>query len=163
MDTTIGTTAYHLMPDTSDPMRLVERLAIDMPVSEWIWGIARDLLDLCRGATHDAYGASPRTIGAHPDDYQAFRIRRKEQLEQWWEQLKCTEAMHVGQTGAERPEHVADLLERVQPTPLETGQIKAPLGAPWIFAKDVHGFIVETFNMRGYRLTSDKLPQYSVD
>ena len=64
---------------------------------------------------------------------------------------------------AERLEHVADLLERVQPTPLEAEQIKAPLGAPWIPARDVHDFMMETFNVRGHGLTPGKLSQYSVD
>ena len=58
---------------------------------------------------------------------------------------------------------MADLLERVQPTPLETEQIKAPLGAPWIPARDVHDFMMETFNVRGHGLTPGKLSQYSVD
>ena len=42
-DTTIGAMARRLMPGTDDPTRLAERLATDMSVSEWIWGIARDL------------------------------------------------------------------------------------------------------------------------
>lgn len=127
-DTTIGAMARRLMPGTDDPTRLAERLATDMSVSEWIWGIARDLPDLRQGAAHDAYGAPPRAIDARPDDYQAFRARREEQLGQWREQPEHAEAARADQTDAERLEHVADLLERVQPTPLETEQIKAPLG-----------------------------------
>ena len=42
-DTTIGAMARRLMPGTDDPTRLAERLATDMSVSEWIWGIAREL------------------------------------------------------------------------------------------------------------------------
>ena len=162
-DTTIGAMARRLMPGTDDPTRLAERLATDMSVSEWIWGIARDLPDLRQGAAHDAYGAPPRAIDARPDDYQAFRARREEQLGQWREQPEHAEAARADQTDAERLEHVADLLERVQPTPLETEQIKAPLGAPWIPARDVHDFMMETFNVRGHGLTPGKLSQYSVD
>lgn len=44
-DTTIGAMARQLMPDTTDPMRLAERLATDMSLSEWIWDIARELPD----------------------------------------------------------------------------------------------------------------------
>ena len=119
--------------------------------------------DLRQGAAHDAYGAPPRAIDARPDDYQAFRARREEQLGQWREQPEHAEAARADQTDAERLEHVADLLERVQPTPLETEQIKAPLGAPWIPARDVHDFMMETFNVRGHGLTPGKLSQYSVD
>lgn len=162
-DTTIGAMARRLMPGTDDPTRLAERLATDMSVSEWIWGIARDLPNLRQGAAHDAYGAPPRAIDARPDDYQAFRARREEQLGQWREQPEHAEAARADQTDAERLEHVADLLERVQPTPLETEQIKAPLGAPWIPARDVHDFMMETFNVRGHGLTPGKLSQYSVD
>ena len=162
-DTTIGAMARRLMPGTDDPTRLAERLATDMSVSEWIWGIARDLPDLRQGAAHDAYGAPPRAIDARPDDYQAFRARREEQLGQWREQPEHAEAARADQTDAERLEHVADLLERVQPTPLETEQIKAPLGAPWIPARDVHDFMMETFDVRGHGLTPGKLSQYSVD
>ena len=162
-DTTIGAMVRRLMPGTDDPTRLAERLATDMSVSEWIWGIARDLPDLRQGAAHDAYGAPPRAIDARPDDYQAFRARREEQLGQWREQPERAEAARADQTDAERLEHVADLLERVQPTPLETEQIKAPLGAPWIPARDVHDFMMETFNVRGHGLTPGKLSQYSVD
>lgn len=72
-DTTIGAMARRLMPGTDDPTRLAERLATDMSVSEWIWGIARDLPDLRQEAAHDAYGAPPRAIDARPDDYQAIR------------------------------------------------------------------------------------------
>lgn len=162
-DTTIGAMARTLMPGTDDPMRLAERLATDMSVSEWIWGIARELPDLRQGASHDAYSTPPRTIDARPDDYQEFRARRKEQLGQWRERPEHAEAAHADQADAERLEHVADLLERVQPTPLETEQIKAPLGAPWIPAKDIHDFMMETFNVRGHGLTPGKLAQYSVD
>ena len=162
-DTTIGAMVRRLMPGTDDPTRLAERLATDMSVSEWIWGIARDLPDLRQGAAHDAYGAPPRAIDARPDDYQAFRARREEQLGQWREQPEHAEAARADQTDAERLEHVADLLERVQPTPLETEQIKAPLGAPWIPARDVHDFMMETFNVRGHGLTPGKLSQYSVE
>lgn len=162
-DTTIGAMARRLMIGTDDPTRLAERLATDMSVSEWIWGIARDLPDLRQGAAHDAYGAPPRAIDARPDDYQAFRERREEQLGQWREQPEHAEAARADQTDAERLEHVADLLERVQPTPLETEQIKAPLGAPWIPARDVHDFMMETFNVRGHGLTPGKLAQYSID
>lgn len=91
-DTTIGAMARRLMPGTDDPTRLAERLATDMSVSEWIWGIARDLPDLRQGAAHDAYGAPPRAIDARPDDYQAFRARREEQLGQWREQPEHAEA-----------------------------------------------------------------------
>lgn len=162
-DTTIGAMARRLMPGTDDPTRLAERLATDMSVSEWIWGIARDLPDLRQGATHDAYGAPPRAIDARPDDYREFRARREEQLGQWREQPEHAEAARADQTDAERLEHVADLLERVQPTPLETEQIKAPLGAPWIPARDVHDFMMETFNVRGHGLTPGKLSQHSID
>lgn len=58
---------------------------------------------------------------------------------------------------------MAGLLERVQPTPLEAEQIKAPLGAPWIPARDVHDFMMETFNVHGHGLTPGKLAQYSID
>lgn len=162
-DTTIGAMARRLMIGTDDPTRLAERLATDMSVSEWIWGIARDLPDLRQGAAHDAYGAPPRAIDARPDDYQAFRARREEQIKQWREQPEHAEAARADQTDAERLEHVADLLERVQPTPLETEQIKAPLGAPWIPARDVHDFMMETFNVHGHGLTPGKLAQYSID
>lgn len=40
-DTTIGAMARTLMPGTDEPTRLAERLATDMSLSEWIWGIAR--------------------------------------------------------------------------------------------------------------------------
>lgn len=162
-DTTIGAMARQLMPGTDDPMRLAERLATDMSVSEWIWGIARELSGLRQGASHDAYSTPPRTIDARPDDYQEFRARREEQLGQWRERPEHAKAAHADQADAERLEHVADLLERVQPTPLETEQIKAPLGAPWIPAKDIHDFMMETFNVRGHGLTPGKLAQYSVD
>lgn len=70
-DTTIGAMARRLMPGTDEPTRLAERLATDMSLSEWIWGIARELPeDLRQGAAHDAYGAPPRAIDARPDDYQ---------------------------------------------------------------------------------------------
>lgn len=162
-DTTIGAMARTLMPGTDDPMRLAERLATDMSLSEWIWGIARELPDLRQGASHDAYSTPPRTIDARPDDYQEFRARRKEQLGQWRERPEHAEAAHADQADAERLEHVAGMLERVQPTPLEAEQIKAPLGAPWIPAKDVHDFMMETFNVRGHGLTPGKFAQYSVD
>lgn len=162
-DTTIGAMARQLMPGTDDPMRLAERLATDMSLSEWIWGIARELPGLRQGASHDAYSAPPRTIDARPDDYRKFQARREEQLGQWRKQPEHAKAAHADQADAERLEHVADLLERVQPTPLETEQIKAPLGAPWIPAKDIHDFMMETFNVRGHGLTPGKLAQYSVD
>lgn len=162
-DTTIGAMARQLMPGTDDPMRLAERLATDMSVREWIWGIARELPGLRQGASHDAYSTPPRTIDARPDGYQEFRARRAEQLGQWRERPEHARASHADQEDAERLEHVADLLERVQPTPLETEQIKAPLGAPWIPAKDIHDFMMETFNVRGHGLTPGKLAQYSVD
>ena len=163
-DTTIGAMARQLMPGTDDPMRLAERLATDMSVSEWIWGIARELPDGLRQAReHNAYGVPPRAIDARPDDYQEFRARREEQLGQWRERPEHAKAAHADQADAERLEHVADLLERVQPTPLETEQIKAPLGAPWIPAKDIHDFMMETFNVRGQGLTPGKLAQYSTD
>ena len=163
-DTTIGAMARTLMPGTDDPMRLAERLATDMSVSEWIWGIARELPDGLRQAReHNAYGVPPRAIDARPDGYQAFRARREEQIKQWRELPEHAEAARADQTDAERLEHVADLLERVQPTPLEAEQIKAPLGAPWIPAKDVHDFMMETFNVHGHGLTPGKLAQYSVD
>lgn len=163
-DTTIGAMARRLMPDTTDPTRLAERLATDMSLSEWIWGIARELPDGLRQAReHNAYGVPPRAINARPDDYRKFRARREEQLGQWRELPERAEAAHADQTDAERLEHVADLLERVQPTPLETEQIKAPLGAPWIPAKDIHDFMMETFNVRDQGLTPGKLAQYSVD
>lgn len=76
-DTTIGAMARRLMPGTDDPTRLAERLATDMSVSEWIWGIARDLPDLRQGAAHDAYGAPPRAIDARLGDYREFRARRE--------------------------------------------------------------------------------------
>lgn len=158
-DTTIGAMARRLMPDTTDPTRLAERLATDMSLSEWIWGIARELPDGLRQAReHNAYGVPPRAIDARPDDYRKFQARREEQLGQWRKQPE-----HADQTDAERLEHVADLLERVQPTPLETEQIKAPLGAPWIPAKDIHDFMMETFNVQGQGLTPGKLAQYSTD
>ena len=163
-DTTIGGMARRLMPGTDDHTRLAERLATDMSLSEWIWGIARDMPeDLRQGQKHNAYGAPPRAIDARPDDYQAFRARREEQLERWRELPEHAAAARADQADAERLEHVADLLERVQPTPLETEQIKAPLGAPWIPARDVHDFMMETFNVRGHGLTPGKLAQYSVD
>lgn len=163
-DTTIGAMARRLMPDTTDPTRLAERLATDMSLSEWIWGIARELPDGLRQAReHNAYGVPPRAIDARPDDYRKFQARREEQLGQWRKQPEHAEAAHADQTDAERLEHVADLLERVQPTPLETEQIKAPLGAPWIPAKDIHDFMMETFNVRGQGLTPGKLAQYSTD
>lgn len=137
-DTTIGAMARRLMPDTTDPTRLAERLATDMSLSEWIWGIARELPDGLRQAReHNAYGVPPRAIDARPDDYREFRARREEQLGQWRERPEHAEAAHADQADAERLEHVAGLLERVQPTPLETEQIKAPLGAPWIPARDI--------------------------
>ena len=164
MDTTIGGMACTLMPDTDDPTRLAERLATDMSLSEWIWGIARELPeDLRQGQKHNAYGVPPRVVDARPDDYQAFRTRREEQIKQWRELPEHAEAARADQADAERLEHVAGLLERVQPTPLEAEQIKAPLGAPWIPARDVHDFMMETFNVRGHGLTPGKLAQYSVD
>ena len=45
-DTTIGAMARTLMPGTDEPTRLAERLATDMSLSEWIWGIARDMPEL---------------------------------------------------------------------------------------------------------------------
>ena len=164
MDTTIGGMACTLMPDTDDPTRLAERLATDMSLSEWIWGIARELPeDLRQGQKHNAYGVPPRVVDARPDDYQAFRTRREEQIKQWRELPEHAEAARADQADAERLEHVAGLLERVQPTPLEAEQIKTPLGAPWIPARDVHDFMMETFNVRGHGLTPGKLAQYSVD
>lgn len=127
-DTTIGAMARRLVPGTDDPMRLAERLATDMSVSEWIWGIARDLPGLRQGASHDAYSTPPRTVDARPDGYREFRARREEQLGQWRELPEHAEAARADQADAERLEHVAGLLERVQPTPLEAEQIKAPLG-----------------------------------
>lgn len=163
-DTTIGGMARTLMPDTDDHTRLAERLATDMSLSEWIWGIARDMPeDLRQGQKHNAYGVPPRAIDARPDDYQAFHTRREEQIKQWRELPEHAEAARADQADAERLEHVAGLLERVQPTPLEAEQIKAPLGAPWIPARDVHDFMMETFNVRGHGLTPGKLAQYSVD
>lgn len=163
-DTTIGAMARTLMPGTDEPTRLAERLATDMSLSEWIWGIARELPDGLRQAReHNAYGVPPRAIDAHPDDYREFRARREEQLGQWRKQPERAEAAHADQADAERLEHVAGLLERVQPTPLEAEQIKAPLGAPWIPARDVHDFMMETFNVRGHGLTPGKLAQYSID
>lgn len=163
-DTTIGGMARTLMPGTDDHTRLAERLATDMSLSEWIWGIACDMPeDLRQGQKHNAYGAPPRAIDARPDDYQAFRARREEQLERWRELPEHAAAARADQADAERLEHVAGMLKRVQPTPLETEQIKAPLGAPWIPAKDIHDFMMETFNVRGHGLTPGKLAQYSVD
>ena len=163
-DTTIGGMARTLMPDTDDHTRLAERLATDMSLSEWIWGIARDMPeDLRQGQKHNAYGVPPRVVDARPDDYQAFHTRREEQIKQWRELPEHAEAARADQADAERLEHVAGLLERVQPTPLEAEQIKAPLGAPWIPARDVHDFMMETFNVRGHGLTPGKLAQYSVD
>ena len=163
-DTTIGGMARTLMPDTDDHTRLAERLATDMSLSEWIWGIARDMPeDLRQGQKHNAYGVPPRVVDARPDDYQAFHTRREEQIKQWRELPEHAEAARADQADAERLEHVAGLLERVQPTPLEAEQIKAPLGAPWIPARDVHDFMMETFNVRGHGLTPGKLSQYSVD
>jgi N12 class adenine-specific DNA methylase len=163
-DTTVGAMARQLMPSIDDPMRLAERIATDMSVSEWIWGVARELPDdLRQAATHDAYSAPPRTVDARPDDYQAFRVRREEQLGQWREQSEHAEAIRADRADAERLDHVAGILERVQPTPLETEQIKAPLGAPWIPAKDIHDFMMETFRVHSRRLTPGKLAQYAVD
>lgn len=163
-DTTIGAMARTLMPGTDEPTRLAERLATDMSLSEWIWGIARELPDGLRQAReHNAYGVPPRAIDARPDDYREFRARREEQLGQWRKQPERAEAAHADQADAERLEHVAGLLERVQPTPLEAEQIKAPLGAPWIPARDVHDFMMETFNVHGHGLTPGKLAQYSID
>lgn len=163
-DTTIGAMARTLMPGTDEPPRLAERLATDMSLSEWIWGIARELPDGLRQAReHNAYGVPPRAIDARPDDYREFRARREEQLGQWRKQPERAEAAHADQADAERLEHVAGLLERVQPTPLEAEQIKAPLGAPWIPARDVHDFMMETFNVHGHGLTPGKLAQYSID
>ncbi|MFR2313453.1 MAG: hypothetical protein ACLS6O_00160 [Bifidobacterium sp.] len=157
-DTTIGAMARTLMPGTDEPTRLAERLATDMSLSEWIWGIARELPDGLRQAReHNAYGVPPRAIDARPDDYREFRARREEQLGQWRKQPERAEAAHADQADAERLEHVAGLLERVQPTPLEAEQIKAPLGAPWIPARDVHDFMMETFNVHGHGLTPGKL------
>lgn len=163
-DTTIGAMARTLMPGTDEPTRLAERLATDMSLSEWIWGIARELPDGLRQAReHNAYGVPPRAIDARPDDYREFRARREEQLGQWRKQPERAEAAHADQADAERLEHVSGLLERVQPTPLEAEQIKAPLGAPWIPARDVHDFMMETFNVHGHGLTPGKLAQYSID
>lgn len=163
-DTTIGGMARTLMPDTDDHTRLAERLATDMSLSEWIWGIARELPeDLRQGQKHNAYGVPPRVVDARPDDYQAFRTRREEQIKQWRELPEHAAAARADQADAERLEHVAGMLKRVQPTPLEAEQIKAPLGAPWIPARDVHDFMMETFNVRGHGLTPGKLAQYSVD
>ena len=48
------------MPGTDDSARgLPNGLPLDMSVSEWIWGIARDLPD-CARSVHDAYGAATR-------------------------------------------------------------------------------------------------------
>lgn len=163
-DTTIGEMARQLMPDADDPTRLAERLATDMSLSEWIWGIARDMpAGLRQAQERNAYGTPPRAIDAHPDGYQAFRAHREEQLGQWRELPEHAEAARVDLADAERLEHVAGMLERVQSTPLETEQIKAPLGAPWIPARDVHDFMMETFNVHGHGLTPGKLAQYSVD
>ena len=163
-DTTIGAMARQLMPGTDDPTRLAERLATDMSLSEWIWGIARDLpADLRQARERNAYGTPPRAIDARPDDYRAFRAHREEQLGRWREQPEHAAAARADQADAERLDHVAGMLERVQPTPLEAEQIKAPLGAPWIPAKDIHDFMTETFNVHGHGLTPGKLAQYSVD
>ena len=103
-------------------------------LSEWIWGIARDMPeDLRQGQKHNAYGVPPRVVDARPDDYQAFHTRREEQIKQWRELPEHAEAARADQADAERLEHVAGLLERVQPTPLEAEQIKRrwePRGSP---------------------------------
>ena len=163
-DTTVGAMARQLMPGIDDPMRLAERIATDMSVSEWIWGVARDLPDgLKQAAAHDAYSAPPRAVDARPDGYGPFRDEREEWLRQWRERPEHAEAIRADQADAERLDHVAGILERVQPTPLESEQIKAPLGAPWIPARDIHDFMMETFHVRSRGLTPGKLSQYAVD
>ena len=133
-DTTIGAMARTLMPGTDEPTRLAERLATDMSLSEWIWGIARELPDGLRQAReHNAYGVPPRAIDARPDDYREFRARREEQLGQWRKQPEHAEAARADQADAERLEHVAGLLERVQPPhwrPSRSRRRWEPRGSP---------------------------------
>lgn len=156
-DTTIGAMARRLMPGTDDPTRLAERLATDMSVSEWIWGIARDLPDLRQGAAHDAYGAPPRAIDARPDDYQAFRARREEQLGQWREQPEHAEAARADQTDAERLAAIHDLDCPWRPADLEQrlGRIQRQ-GNTYDHVRDYRYVTEGTFDAYSYQTVERK-------
>lgn len=91
-DTTIGAMARTLMPGTDEPTRSPNARHRHVP-QRMDLGIARELPeDLRQGQKHNAYGAPPRVVDARPDDYQAFRARREEQIKQWRELPEHAEA-----------------------------------------------------------------------
>lgn len=164
-DTTVGAMARRLMPDLTDPMRIAERLATDPSASEWIWGVVRNLPDDTIQARPggNPFTQPPRVIDARPGEYRTFREGRKRTIAGWLHEPEHEESIRADRADAERLDRLAGLLERVQPEPLESEQIKAPLGAPWIPAKDVHDFMMDTFKVREQGLTNGKLAQYTVD
>ena len=130
-DTTIGAMARTLMPGTDEPTRLAERLATDMSLSEWIWGIARELPDGLRQAReHNAYGSR------HAPSTRARRLPGVPSAPRG-----AVSDNGVSSRSAPRPRTPTRRTRNgsntwpacwnvVQPTPLEAEQIKAPLGAP---------------------------------
>ena len=130
----------------------VRRMAEDPSIAEYLLHLAARL----PAGTAQGDGRRRTVLHATADGWNGFRAERARAIAGHGPDPE--QAARI-----ERLEHLAGMLRAVEPTPLTTEQIKAPLGAPWIPAKDVHDFMMETFDVRGHGLTPAKLRQYRVD
>ena len=163
-DTSVGRMCRQLMPDLSDPKDMAVRLATDPAASEWIWARARDLDPRQTQASRlSPWTEPPVSVDAAADRYPAFRERRAAAIAAWREQPEHAASIRQDAADLQRLERLESRLRRAQPTRLDTDQIKAPLGAPWIPAKDIHEFMMETFGINRNALTNATLAKFRVD
>lgn len=162
VDSTLGAMVRRMLPDVTDPRELARRVAGDPAVSEWLWarisGLPQDTLQSSGG-----FLAAPRSIDPDVDGWNEFRRRRNEFMAAWMADPAHAEASARDVESADRLDHLAGLVEKAQPVRLEPEQIKAPLGAPWIPAKDVFDFMMSEFEVWDQGLTDGKLARFRVD
>lgn len=159
-DTPVGNAIRQLLPDVTDMTELAEQAADDPSIIEYLYSVTRSLPDDARQAR--GYNASPVTLHVDREAWLDMKRRRGDFLDAWRAEHGTEIAEHETQAG--RYDHLADMLDSVRPLKLETEQISAPLGAPWIPPRDVYDFMCHMFDVDASgSMTPAKLAKYRVD
>lgn len=130
----------------------VSQMLEDPSICEYLLHLANQL----PGVTQIQRDGRPADLHATAAGWREFKARREQAIA-----AATPDDGPATLARADRLDHLAAMLRKAEPSPLTTEQIKAPLGAPWIPAKDIHDFMIETFHVGG--LTDAKRAQYRVD
>ncbi|WP_346428278.1 LPD11 domain-containing protein [Bifidobacterium sp. SO1] len=159
-DTPVGDAIRQLLPDVAGMTELAEQAVDDPSIIEYLYSVTRDLPDDMRQAP--GYNSRPAKLHVDREAWLDMKRRRDEFIDTWRDEHGAEIAEH--ETQAAGYDHLAAMLDNVRPLKLETEQVSAPLGAPWIPPRDIYDFMCHTFDVDSDgSMTPAKLVKFRVD